>query len=363
MKIRIDIPAIIILLATSILFVSCSGNDHEEEVNKEQAVPVTVAVASKRSDKIIQVSGQVESKQAAAISTRVMGYITGIKVKPGDKVQKGQLLVTISNADILAKRAQAMAMVSEAEAALKDAQKDYERFAKLHEQSSASQKEFENAALHYNSVKSKTEAARQMQNEAEAMLTYTNLTAPFSGVITQKNSDVGSMANPGMPILMMEQAGNHQINATVSETDIANVREGHKAVVTVKSTGKIINGSVSEISPSSQFSGGQYNIKINLPENEKTGLYSGMYVNASIQIDSGVETSDRVLVPASAIVNKDQLTGLYTITDNQTALLRWVRLGKTQGDHVEVLSGLRKDEQFILASEGKLYNGASIAIK
>ena len=88
-----------------------------------------------------------------------------------------------------------------------------------------------------------------------------------------------------------------------------------------------------------------------------------MYVNASIQIDSGVETSDRVLVPASAIVNKDQLTGLYTITDNQTALLRWVRLGKTHGDHVEVLSGLRKDEKFILASEGKLYNGASIAIK
>lgn len=363
MKIRIDITTLIILLATSILFVSCSGNDHEGEVKKEQAVPVTIAVASKRSDNIIQVSGQVESKETAAISTRMMGNITGIKVKPGDKVQKGQLLVTISNADVVAKRAQAVAMVSEAEAALKDAQKDYERFVQLHEQSSASQKEFENAALHYNSVKSKTEAARQMQNEAEAMLTYTNLTAPFSGVITQKNSDVGSMANPGIPILMMEQSGSYQINATVSETDIANVKEGTKAVVMVKSTGRVINGSVSEISPSSQFSGGQYNIKINLPENEKTGLYSGMYVNVTIQVSSKVESNDRVLVPATAIVNRDQLTGLYTITDNQTALLRWVRLGKTQGDHVEVLSGLRSDEKFILASDGKLYNGASIAIK
>jgi hypothetical protein len=69
------------------------------------------------------------------------------------------------------------------------------------------------------------------------------------------------------------------------------------------------------------------------------------------------------LFPTSSIVYKDQLTGIYTITENQTALLRWVRLGKEQGDQVEILSGLRSDEKFILASEGKLYNGAPVSVK
>jgi hypothetical protein len=133
--------------------------------------------------------------------------------------------------------------------------------------------------------------------------------------------------------------------------------------VTIKSTGKTISGSISEISPSAQFSGGQYSIKVSLPENEKTGVYSGMYVTITIHGIGTDTTNNNVLVPSSAIVNKDQLTGLYTITENQKALLRWVRLGKVLGDQVEVLSGLRSDEKFILESEGKLYNGAAVAIK
>ncbi|HOX82036.1 MAG TPA: efflux RND transporter periplasmic adaptor subunit, partial [Chryseolinea sp.] len=238
MKIQFALTATL-LLTSGVLFISCSGNNHEGELKKEKPVHVTVASATTQSDNTIQASGQIESKETAIISTRMMGFITNIKVKAGDKVEKGQLLVTINNADILAKRAQAVAMVSEAEAALKDAQKDYERFVQLYEQNSASQKEFENATLRFNSIQAKTEAAKQMQREAEAMLTYANLTAPFSGVITQKNIDAGSMANPGVPILIMEQTGNYQVIASISESDIANVKEGNKVLVTIKSTGRI----------------------------------------------------------------------------------------------------------------------------
>lgn len=363
MKIQFNTLSVTLLFTTGVLIASCSGNSEEGKVKQDLPVHVTVAVATQKSDNTIQASGQIESKETAIISTRMMGFITSIKVKAGDKVQKGQLLVTINNADILAKRAQLVAMVSEAEAALKDAQRDYDRYVQLYEQKSASQKEFENATLHYNSIKAKTEAAKQMQNEAEAMLAYTNLTAPFSGVITQKNIDVGSMANPGVPILIMEQAGNYQVNASISESDIASVKEGNRVSVIIKSTGRIINGSVSEVSPSSQFSGGQYNIKVNLPENEQIGVYAGMYVNIAIQGTGGSKANDKVLVPSIAIVNKDQLTGLYTITENETALLRWVRLGKVLGDQVEVLSGLRSDEKFILTGEGKLYNGVPVTTK
>ena len=212
-------------------------------------------------------------------------------------------------------------------------------------------------------MKAKVEAAQQMQNEAEAMLAYTNLRAPFSGVVTQKYFDAGSLANPGVPILVIEQMGNYRVSASVSEKDISRLRQGVPAVVVVKSSGQLIHGTITEISPSSQFSGGQYSIKVNLPDQEKANLYSGMHVNVTISGMASDPRENKIQIPASAIVYKDQLTGLFTITDDQTAMLRWIRLGKAQGDHVEILSGLRDDEKFILTSEGKLYNGVPVTVK
>jgi RND family efflux transporter MFP subunit len=355
--------SIIVLLVASIIFASCSGDNYKEEVRKDSPIPVTVTVAGKGSGESVHASGQIESKKTAVISTRVMGSITGVKVKVGDVVKQGQLLATISNDDILAKKAQAEAMVAEAETALIDAQKDRERFAELYKQQSASSKELENATLHYNSVKSKTDAARQMQKEVEAMLSYTNLKAPFSGVITEKSMDAGSMANPGMPILVVEQTGTYQVKASVSESDIAQVKAGVEAEVVIKSTGKIIKGKVSEVSPSSQFSGGQYVIIISIPQAEQNGMYAGMSVNVAIASQAHSSAlKNTVTVPTAAIVHKDQLTGIYTINDNQTASLRWVTLGRTYGDYVEILSGLTSQEKFILTSEGKLYNGVPVTI-
>ncbi|HPZ88671.1 MAG TPA: efflux RND transporter periplasmic adaptor subunit, partial [Flavihumibacter sp.] len=104
--------------------------------------------------------------------------------------------------------------------------------------------------------------------------------------------------------------------------------------------------------------------KINIPAAEKKDLYAGMY--ATVAVATGQQqksNANNILVPQSAIVNKDQLTGLYTVGANNIALLRWVRLGKTQGNAVEVISGLSKDESFIASADGKLYNGAPVKIK
>lgn len=343
---------------------SCSHARREGDLKKASPVAVTVTTAGKQSARSIQSSGQVVSGETAMLSTRMMGFITDIKVKPGDKVQKGQVLVTINNGDILAKRAQAHAMVSEAEAALRDAQKDFERYTELFKQQSASLKELENITLNYSAVKAKAEAARQLQNEADAMLAYTNLAAPFAAVVTQKNLDAGSMANPGMPILVLEQFGNFQVNTSVTESDIGLVKVGADAEIIIESIGRRLKAKISEVSPSSQLSGGQYQVKVRIPDAEKDGLHSGMYAKVSIAVSGQPgDENHSVLVPTRAIVSKDQLNGLYTIGEGQTALLRWVKLGKKEGEQVEVLSGLTSDEKFILTAEGKLYNGVPVVIK
>jgi RND family efflux transporter MFP subunit len=292
-----------------------------------------------------------------------MGRITNVYVKVGEKIRKGQVLATISDEDIRAKKLQADAMIAETDAALISAKKDYARFSNLYKQQSATAKELDNVTMQYNAAKARVNAAKQMKNEVDAMLSYNTITAPFSGVVTQKLAEAGSISNPGMPILVIEQSGTLQVSATVAESDISQVQLGDETTVLVKSTGKTFKGKISEINTSSQFTGGQYIIKISVPESEKQGLLSGMFVNVSIAIKTNqTSASDVVTIPSTAIINRDELTGIYTVSSNNTALLRWIRTGKKIGGNVEVLSGLSKDEKFILSSESKLYNGAPVTM-
>ncbi|MDD2791703.1 MAG: efflux RND transporter periplasmic adaptor subunit [Sediminibacterium sp.] len=354
-------------LTATVAMVGCSGKE-ENKVVKEQA-PVMVTVASPggaAASGWIEASGQVEAAHSANISTRAMGYITQMPVKVGDRVRAGQLLFAVNSADIHAKRAQTDAMIAQAEAALSNAKKDYDRFTTLYKQQSASAKELDQVTLQYQSAKAAAEAARQMKNEVSANLSYTTVTAPFAGIVTQKMMDAGSMATPGMPVLTIEQAGSLQVSASVAENQIGSLKLGDPAILKIASAEKNIEGKIIQLNPSSQFSGGQYIVKISIPADTKQ-VYAGMFVHVQFPV-KGVSTavsseSGAVMIPVSAFVHRDQLTGVYTISSQNTALLRWVRLGKTTGDQAEVLSGLAKDEQYILSAEGRLYNGAPVKIK
>lgn len=362
-----SIRTIKILAGIGLLAISaCSSNVKKEyQVNTDTAIAVTTSTPSSDQQQGLNVSGQIESAQSANISTRVMGYITKLNVKVGDHVGKGALLGTISNDDILAKRAQADAMISEAEVAAKNAQKDYDRFSALYKQQSASAKELDNVTQQYSSAKSRLEQAKQMRNEINATLRYTNLTAPFAGTVTQRLMDAGSMANPGMTILTIEQSGSYQVSASVPESVISQVREGAVATITINAINKVIKGNITQINQSSQFSGGQYLIKVSIPDGEKQGLFAGMYANVSIPVkQTNINKADegQVWVPITSIEHKDQLTGIYTIGNNNVALLRWVRLGKAEGNQVEVLSGLAPHELFIVSADGRLFNGADVKI-
>lgn len=349
-------------LMATVLIYSCASGEKKATENGEKPIGVTTSLPIKYNNSGFEVSGKVESSQNASISTRMMGYITDIKVKVGDKVQKGQLLVTIDSRDIQAHKGQADAMVAEAEAAFANAQKDLERFTALYEQKSATAKELENITFQHQSAKSHLEAARQMRNEANATMSYAQVVAPFTGVITQKYMDAGSMATPGMPILSLEGKEGFQVTATIPETEIGKMKMGDEVQVTIKTIDKSFKAIINEISSSSLTTGGQFLIRIHVSKNEEDGLLSGQYANVSMNGLSASEENkgQTLLVPASSIIYNDQLTGIYTISSFNTALLRWIRLGKSYGANVEVLTGLGGDEKFVLKSESKLWNGAPV---
>lgn len=342
-------------------FYSCSSSDKKTGISTPM-VKVEIYSPAQSSNEGFYLSGEVTAKQTAAISTRMMGYINKIYVKPGDKVSAGQLLVSISSDDIQAKRAQVQAMVTEAEAAAANSRRDLERFTTLRAQNSVSDKELENVALQNTSMNAKVQMARQQMNEVNAMLAYTHIRAPFSGIITQKMMDEGSMANPGMPILMLEQSGELQVVASVPENYIQYVKVGDAAKIELKSLGITIDGKVSELSPSAFRTGGQYSMKLAIDAKDKTNIHPGMYANILIPNKTGENLISKVMLDKSSIVRRDQLTGVYVVDSQDQANLRWVRLGKTIGNQVEVLSGLDGHDRIVAKAEGKLYNGVKVSV-
>lgn len=352
-------PQYIMYIAALAALASCTPA--HQEPGREQALSVkTYQPYTTAADGDIVLGGTVSARQTATVSTRLMGNIEKIYVRQGDNVRQGQLLLTLSSADLSARQAQARAMIAEAEAAARDAQKDYRRYQSLREQNSVSDKELENMALRSTSATARLQVARQQLREVNALLAYTRITAPFSGVVTQRPVDEGSIANPGMPLLTIEQAGELNVTATVPENHIALVHKGDRVTVEVRSIGATMAGTVSELSPSATQTGGQYAMKVALSQHDRSRLRAGMYAAVRLAGRQRATGAAQLMVKRSSVVSKDQLTGVYVMSAEGRAVLHWVRLGREVGDRVVVLSGLNAADRVIEGTSARLYNGLRV---
>ncbi|MBT8261037.1 MAG: efflux RND transporter periplasmic adaptor subunit [Bacteroidia bacterium] len=350
------------ILTFAILMLSCGSNDKKEIKDNTVVINVTVSEVSKNNaNPFVSASGKVQSVNSANLSTKMMGHVDKIYVKVGDKVRKGQLLLSINNVDLTAKLAQVNASITEADAAFCNAEKDYNRFKNLFSQNSASQKELDDMTAHYNMAKARLEAAKQMKNEVQAQFSYANIRAPFNGIVSNKFINEGDMANPGMSLLEVESPGEFQVIAMVPESEISQIKQDTEVNVLIKSLSKTVKGKVTEVSTSAKNTGGQYLVKVKL-NNVEDALRSGMFATVQFPVEK-TQTLKALLIPTSALVSKGELSGVYTVSQSNTAILRWLRLGRAYGDHVEVLSGLNVEESYIVSAEGKLFNGAKVTIQ
>jgi RND family efflux transporter MFP subunit len=354
---------IIALITLGGLSLQSCGSESKAKEEKKAEVSVAVDIA-KLTDQaeLMSFSGKLEAETHSNLSTRIMGQIAKFNVETGQKVNEGQVLVEIHAKDIQAKKAQVRANKLEAEAAFSNAKKDYDRFTVLFEQKSASQKELDDITMQFNMAKARLEAVNEMGVEVEEMLRYTSIKAPYNGVITKKYMNEGDLASPGMPLVAIEKQNEFKVMARIPETEISKIKKNDPVMVQISALGnEKINGFVAEVNPSSQYTGNQFEAKIVLnPTNEQKGrLYSGMYANVLVK----KEGMPSIMIPKNVLIQKGQLTGIYTVSQSGTAMLRWVRLGKTLGDQVEILSGLSDGEKYIISYKGKIWDGAIITIQ
>ena len=343
------------------LLASCSS---EPTTKKSKRFDLSVQVAQAKNLKqaeLLTFTGKLEAATYSKLSTRIMGQVEKIKVKLGENVRKGQLLLQISNHDILAKKKQAEAHVLVSETLLADAEKNLERYQSLFDKKSASKKELEGMQIQKQVAESKLQAAKGMLVEVKEALKYANIRAPYNGRITKHFVKVGDLASPGMPLLSIEKRGKYEVVARIPESDISKIKvSDYVEVELTAQNNRRIQAQVSEINPSALDSGNQYEVKLQLDALQAADLklYTGMFAKVFIPMGE----TNRILIPKSVLVERGQLIGIYTLSQSGTALLRWIRVGKTYGNSIEVLSGLSSGEKYILSYEGKIWDGAKLKV-
>ena len=192
--------------------------------------------------------------------------------------------------------------------------------------------------------------------EAETLLGYTKVTAPFDGVITRKHADVGDLAAPGKPLLDMEDSRTLRLEADVPEAVVGKLTLGDKLPVRIAALETELEGVVSEIAPAADPGSRTFLVKLDLPVTP--GLRAGQFGRVAMPVG---ETS-ALRVPASAVVQRGQMELVFVVSEGK-AQLRIVKTGKRIGDEVELVSGVEAGEKIVIENASGLVDGQPLQVR
>lgn len=373
---------LLIFLILTVFMTACSSGEKKvaESISTSKKVEVeTYLVKSSEIPNTRNFTGKVVSKNTVYLTPKVVGYISQINVKVGDKFKKGDILVEITSKELLDKRDFAKASVDEASNGLKQAEiglemsksaynqalaqfelaeKTYNRIKKLYETESVSKQEFDEVEAKYklalegklmaeksvvlaeekiNQAKLKKEQALAALNEVNNYVSYTKLKAPFDGVVLEKMSDVGNLASYSTPILKIGTFDS-EIIINIPENFYQNVHLNKKVKVKIPSLDKVFETEITEISRDIDPLSRTFYVKLKAEKDLTPGMYAeGYFVSNSEKI---------VVVPKDYVVKRGQLNYVF-LDNNKKAEIRLVKLGNNYGDLVEVTSGLAGGEKIV----------------
>jgi RND family efflux transporter MFP subunit len=361
-------------LSAAALGVALSGCGKERPVANaapETVSGVSVIVAQKTAvPDWLEAVGTVQAAQTSQISSQTTGNILEIRAHEGDRVQSGQVLAVIDDAQPRAAVDQATAALAAAQKEVSAADSDFalaestlKRYQQLYEKKSVSPQEFDEVNAKYQSAEAQRDMARARQAQAAAALAqartslgYTRVRAPFAGVVTAKMADAGTLASPGMPIFTVEDARAYRLEVSIDESDIHLVHLGEAAPVAIDALGNAqLSGEVAQIVPAADPASRSFLVKISLPTDAR--LRSGLFGRAHFARGQ----RQALLIPRTSAVERGQLEGVYVLDANQIAELRYVTLGANAGDKVEVLSGLQDGDKLVAAPGERELGGKRIA--
>jgi RND family efflux transporter MFP subunit len=382
------IGLIALSLASGGLF-ACGG-ERAPEPPAQEPIAITVAsVVAVDSAERLEAGGVVTAQESASISSRIVATIVSVRVKAGDRVRTGDALVTLDAQDVAAQTRQARASALAAEKSLIQARTEQsaaeaehrlaiawqKRIAALHARNSATDQERDEAderlatavarlagaQANIEGADAQLASARAAAGAATATESFSIIRAPFNGLVTERLTDPGNLAAPGIPLLRMESEGARQLLVRVDEARAAYVHPGDRVSVMVAAAGEDragdqdVEGVVVEVARAVGADQRAFTVKVSVPPTvtARSGSFARVVFRGAPR---------RVLlIPAGAIQWHGQVSSVY-VAQNGIATLRLIQAGASSSAGVEVLAGLDAGESIVTSAAARLVDGVRVAI-
>jgi len=331
--------ALLLLLA---LCAGCERRETEPAISTPPPVRVRVAIARAETlPHLTEIAGTVRPNRHAVVASNVPGTVAQHSLVLGRRVGAGDVLVRISVPDLVERAKQAQ---SDLDVLRRDLDRERELEAK-----GAS------TAETVRTLQLRLTGAEAALREAEARLAFSEVAAPFAGVIARRLVDVGDFAAAGQPLFELEGIGGFEIEAPVPESLVSQLQAGTK--LRCETSGMNFQGIVREISSTADIATRSVLVKVAVPA--EVNVRSGEFTR--VQIPGA--TVPALLVPAAAVSVTGQLQRVFVVNDSGGVTLRLVRTGAARSESIELLSGVQPGERVVVSPPAALRDGQAIEVE
>lgn len=349
----------VLVLSAALMVSGCGTGKQTVQETEEPAVPVMVAEAYRGAVEVTgSFTGILEPEMAVGVVHKTGGKVSEVRVKDGDIVQKGSLLVKLDSAEISAQVAQAEANLRVAQVNLEDAAKSLEDTRILYEEDIVSRQQFEQIETRYKVSEAQEALALANLQLARTQLDNTLITAPISGTVSGVTVNPGEMVSPGVPVAIINKLDVMKVLVQLTEKDVGRIAPGQKVGVLVSAAGsEPLEGEVATISPVADPRTKTYPMEVALP-NEDGRLKSGMTATIELVV---AEEKDTIVVPVEAVLTQQGKQVVYVVEDG-VARCRPVTPGLESGTIVSLLEGVEIGEQVVVSGQHYLQDGSRVTI-
>lgn len=341
------------------------GDAHLREWTETQSIP-TVAVAppgSKTLNPALNLPGRLEAYSRAPIFARVSGYVTSWKVDIGARVKAGDLLAEIEAPDLDQQLLQARADLVNAQASAKLSEATLKRRQTLLTQNFASQQDVDERTADLNSKNALVKSGQANVDRLDALASYKRLTAPFDGIVTARDTDVGALINAGngggAAMFVISDIKKLRVYVNVPQNYVPSIKIGTKASITVPEyPERAFLAVVESSSQAVDVSSGTARMQLGV-ENDKGELLPGSYSNVRLDLSRDVQP---LHIPASALIFDQNGLRVATVGANDRVLFKKVTIARDLGREIEIATGLAADDRVILTPPDGLADNDQVRI-
>lgn len=320
---------------------------------------VTIGQLSARDE----VSGLVHAFHKATITAETSGRVVERLVERGDAVEKGQLLFQLDASRASLELDQTVATVRLRETDVTHAKRELARGLKLLERNAISEQRRDDLQYEVDQAENQAALARVARDTARRALADSNIEAPFAGVVESTEVDTGDFVSAGTPVLSLVELSRVRLRAGVTAAEASTLQAGMKAQATFAALGGQSQPALlKSVGLVADPADGTYDVEFWV-DNEAGRLREGMLANVTLPV---FEREPSPLVPRRALIRRDGHMAVFLVEPNGSgdhARARVVRMGRSQGDWVEILEGLSGGELVVVDGHFALADGARVTFE